>query len=355
MTALIERPVAAVAQPPSGATRRLRRRLRARSFVVTGGLGAVAVLLFVITLSVGSYRVPLGDVVLSVLRLKENPAVDFVVNGLRMPTALTALFVGLALGLAGTIFQQLLNNPLASPDFVGVSSGAGLTAVAAITVLHVSGGSISALAFVGAVVSAVLIYLLAWKDGITGYRFILIGIGVSAFFTSLTGYVLSRSELYEARSAMTWLTGSVGQAGAGEIRVLVITVLVAAPVACWLYRHLKVIGLGDDAARALGARVEPLRLAMIGVSVVLVAVATAAAGPIMFVALVAGPIASRLLGPATGLLAAGFAGAIVTLTADLVAQHLLPDALPTGVVTGAVGAPYLVWLLVTANRRGVGG
>lgn len=333
----------------------LRRRLRIRSAGVTAALAALAVALFAVTLSVGSFRVPLDDVVVSVLHLEENPSVDFVVNGLRMPTALTALFAGLALGLAGTLFQQLLGNPLASPDFVGVSTGAGLAVVVAITMLDFTGVSVSVLAFAGAMLSAVLIYLLAWKDGITGYRFILIGIGVAAFFTSLTGYVLSRTEDFEARAAMTWLTGSVGQAGDGEIRALVAAVLVAVPVAGLLHRQLRVIALGDDAARALGAGVETIRLALIGLSIVLVAVATAAAGPIMFVALVAGPIAARLLGPAPGLLAAGFAGASVMLSADLIAQHLLPSALPTGVVTGAVGAPYLVWLLATANRRGVGG
>jgi iron complex transport system permease protein len=116
-----------------------------------------------------------------------------------------------------------------------------------------------------------------------------------------------------------------------------------------------VIALGDDAAKALGARVELARIGLLGLAIVLVAVATAAAGPIAFVALMSGPIAVRLLGPASSLLAAGFVGAAVTLSADLIAQHALPVALPTGVVTGAVGAPYLVWLLVTVNRRGAGG
>ncbi|MBO9522761.1 MAG: iron ABC transporter permease [Nocardioidaceae bacterium] len=329
----------------------LRRRLRARAAGVTAALAALVLALFVVTLSVGSYRVPLDDVVVSVLHLGENPAVDFVVNGLRMPTALAAVFAGLALGLAGTIFQQLLGNPLASPDFVGVSEGAGLAAVAGLTVFHVSGAPISLLAFGGAMTSAALIYLLAWKDGITGYRFILIGIGVSAFFVALTGWVVARSEDWEARSAMTWLTGSVGQAGHGEIRALVVTVLLAIPAAVVLRRQLGVLALGDDAARALGARLELARLVLLGLAILLVAVATAAVGPVMFVALVAGPIAARLLGPAPGLLAAGLAGAVVMLTADLIAQHLLPASLPTGVVTGAVGAPYLVWLLATSNRK----
>ena len=335
--------------------RRLRRRLARRSTLVTAALGGLALALFLLTLSVGSYRVPLGDVIASVLHLRDDPAVDFVVRGLRMPTALTGLFAGTALGLAGSIFQRLLANPLASPDFVGVSQGASLAAVASLTVVDVSGPGISGAAFVGALVGAVLVYLLAWRDGIAGYRFILIGIGVAEFFTACIGYIVSRSDIYEARAAMTWLMGSVGQAGPAEIRALVAAVVGALPLAVVLDRQLCVVALGDDAARALGARVEAARLGLLGLAIVLVAVATAAAGPIAFVALVSGPIAARLLGPASGLLAAGFVGAAATLAADLVAQHALPTALPTGVVTGAVGAPYLVWLLVTVNRRGAGG
>ena len=326
-----------------------------RARLVTSTIAGVALALFVVTLSFGSYRVPIDEVVVSVLHLRDVPAVDFVVRGLRMPTALTGLFAGVALGLAGAIFQRLLGNPLASPDFVGVSQGASLAAVAGLTTVDLGGTGISLAAFVGGMAGALAVYLLAWRDGITGYRFILVGIGVAEFFTACIGYVLSHADVYEARAAMTWLMGSVGQAGHGEVRALVVTVLVALPGVLLLQRQLGVLALGDDVAKALGARVEVARLALLGLAIVLVAVATAAAGPIAFVALMSGPIAARLLGPAQSLLAAGFVGGAVTLAADLVAQHALPVALPTGVVTGAVGAPYLVWLLVTVNRRGAGG
>ena len=128
------------------------------------------------------------------------------------------------------------------------------------------------------------------------------------------------------------------------------------PVALVLERTLHALELGDEPATALGVRVELGRLGLLGVSIVLVAFATAAAGPIAFVALIAGPIAIRLLGPAGGgILAAGFVGAAIVLLADLAAEHVLPSSLPTGVLTGVVGAPYLVWLLVSANRQGRGG
>ena len=333
-----------------------RVRLRRRTVVVTGALAAVGLSLFVLTMMVGSYALGPWEVIASALHLTNDPSTDFVVRELRLPTALTALAVGVAFGVAGVVFQTLLANPLASPDFVGVSSGAGMFAVGAIVFFDAGSAGISLAALGGALLSAMLVYLLAWRDGISGYRFILIGIGVSEFMLAIVGYVVAKADFPDARAAMTWLVGSVGHAGTGQLYALFAAVAVCVPAALLLARPLRALELGDDAATALGARVEACRLALFAVAIVLVAVATAAAGPIMFVALVAGPIAGRLLGSASGgLLAAALVGAIVVLASDLVAEHALPIALPTGVVTGAIGAPYLIWLLATANRDGRGG
>jgi iron complex transport system permease protein len=333
-----------------------RRRRTARAALVTAALAAVVAVLLVVTMTIGSYRLGPVEVLGSLLGLRDDPGVDFVVRGLRLPTAAAALAVGLALGASGTIFQQLLRNPLASPDVVGISSGAGLAAVIGIVLLHAGGLVVSGLALGGALLAALLMYVLAWRDGVSGYRFILIGIGVLVLLDGLTAFVLSRAALAQARQAVHWLTGSVGQAGPAELRLLLGALVVVLPVAVLLQRQLRALELGDDAARALGSRTEAARAALLGTAVVLVALAVAVAGPIAFVALVAGPLADRLLGPAAGsVLAAALTGAALLLTADLVAAHALPVALPTGVVTGAVGAPYLLWLLATTNRRGAGG
>ncbi|MDI6102768.1 iron chelate uptake ABC transporter family permease subunit [Actinoplanes sp. NEAU-A12] len=338
------------------ALRATRRSRSLRSVTVTAALAAAAFALFVFTMMAGSMRLTAGEVIGSVLYLRDDPSVDFVVRGLRLPTAATACAVGLALGASGTIFQQLLRNPLASPDFVGITWGASLAAVTGIVVLQVGGLAVSGLALGGALLAAILMYLLAWRDGVSGYRFILIGIGVAVFFEGLIGYMLTRAHLFEARQAMHWMTGSVGQANGDELRLLVLALIVLLPLAMLLQRQLRALELGDDAARALGTRTEASRAALLAVAVTLVALAVAAAGPIVFVALVAGPIANRLLGPAGGgIPAAALAGAVLMLTADLVAVHLMPTPLPTGVVTGAVGAPYLLWLLATTNRQGAGG
>jgi iron-siderophore transport system permease protein len=327
-----------------------RRRVARRRAGVSAALGALAFALFTLTLMIGSTWVSPGDVLASLLSLREDPLTDFVVRELRLPTAATALMVGMAFGVAGPLFQRMLGNPLASPDFVGVSTGASLFAAGAIVLLHLGGLWVSGAALLGASVSSLLIYLLAFRGGITGFRFILMGIGVSAFMSSLVGYLLARSQIFDARAAMAWLTGSVGFAGATELRVLTAVLVLTLPLVLVLDSPVRVLELGDEPAAALGLRVEHVRRLLIGVGVLLVGVATAAAGPIPFVALMAGPIASRLLGPARGgVLAAGFVGASIVLGADLVSNHLLPSPLPTGVVTGLVGAPYLVWLLATAN------
>jgi iron complex transport system permease protein len=318
-------------------------------------LAVVALCLFVLTMMVGSYYVSPIDVVASVLGIGDDPTNDFIVRDLRLPTASAGLGVGIALGMSGFVFQKLLGNPLASPDFVGVSSGASLFAVTSIVILDASSTMISGSALIGALLTSFLIYLLAWRGGISGYRFVLIGIAVSQFMVSIIGYIVSRAQIYEAREAMAWLVGTVGQAGAGELRTLLVALLVLVPLAIALERPLRTLELGDDTAKALGSRVEVSRLALLAVSIVLVGLSVAVAGPIMFVALIAGPIAQRLAGSAGGVVAAGLVGAIIVLGADLVAQQVLPTALPTGVVTGIIGAPYLIWLLATVNREGRGG
>jgi iron complex transport system permease protein len=336
----------------AGVRRHHRRRLR-RGLVVTSLLGALAFALFVLTIATGSTYVAPVDVLASVFGLSENEGIDFIVRDLRLPIAAQALCVGLALGVSGTLFQRLLGNPLAAPELVGISSGASLAAVAGIVLFAWSGYTLPLAALAGAFGGAALIYAIAWRDGVSGYRLILIGIGVSEFMLAVVTYLVARAEIHDAREAMHWLVGSIGQAGTSELRALIVALAVLLPVAVALNRSLRALELGDEPARALGVRVEPARLGLIAVAVALVAFATAVAGPIAFVALVAGPIAQRLLGPTQGsILAAGFVGAAIVLAADLVAQQVLPLALPTGVVTGAIGAPYLLWLLVAMNRGG---
>ncbi|MBT0993607.1 iron chelate uptake ABC transporter family permease subunit [Cellulomonas sp. DKR-3] len=347
-------PATTVDRPAPGVlVARARRRRHTLGAAVTAGLALAVVVVLAWTLTLGSAGISPWDALRSALHLGSDPATDFIVRELRLPRALTSVLVGLALGVAGTVFQRLLGNTLASPDVLGISAGAGTAAVAALVLADLAGVGVSLLALVGALGTALLVYVLAWRRGVQGYRFILVGVGVAAFLSSITSYLVSRAEISDARAAMLWLTGSSGLAGPAQIATLAAGLVVLLPLALVLERRLVVIELGDDAALALGVHVERDRRALMLLGVALVALATAAAGPIAFVALMAGPVARRLVGGRTGdVLAAACVGALLMQLADVVAQEVMPSPLPTGVVTGLVGAPYVIWLLLAANRRG---
>ncbi|UOE45832.1 FecCD family ABC transporter permease [Agromyces larvae] len=323
-----------------------------RAAVVTASLAAVCAVLFVTSMTVGSVLLPPLDVLASALGFGD-PATDFIVRGLRMPRAITAVLVGLALGASGSIFQRLLRNPLAAPDLIGISAGASTATVAGITVLGLTGVGLSAAAVAGGLGVAALVFLLAWRGGLAGTRFILVGVGVAACCESITSFLIARADITDARAAMTWLVGSAGMASATDLLVLAVAIVVLLPAAAAWTRRLGVLELGGDRASSLGLRVERDTVVLLGIAVVLVALATAAAGPIAFVALMAGPISARLLGRAGDrVLAAALAGAIIVQVADLIAQHALPTPISTGIVTGLVGAPYIAWLLIRAGREG---
>lgn len=333
-----------------GALRGARRARRRRDLVVLLVLGVLVVGLAVVAMVVGDYPLSLRDVATALLG-REDGTASFVVLGLRLPRVLTGLVVGTCFGVSGALLQSLLRNPLASPDLIGISSGASAAAVLAILVGGLSGLAVSGVAFGGALLAALVIWVLASRGGVSGYRFVLVGIGVAAVLNAVVSYVLTRTEVTQAQQALVWLTGSLNASTWGALRPLLVCAAVLLPVALALGRALRGLAVGDDAASGLGVRVQPAKLAVLVVAVALAAVATAAAGPVAFVALVSAPVARRLLPGRQALPAAALVGAAVVLAADLVAQHTpsVPQ-LPVGVVTGVVGAPYLLWLLSRGAR-----
>ena len=341
----------------AGIVARTRRRESARARLVTLVLAVAAVAMFALTLSYGDFQISLPDVVRSLLGLPTPAGVEYVMHDLRLPRASVAALAGFAFGLAGAIFQQLLRNPLASPDVIGVSQGATTTGVIAVLVLHLEGGVVAAAGLAGAVLTALVIYALSWRRGVGGYRFILVGIGIGTVLTSITSYVLTRSDVKVAAEAMIWLTGSVNGRTWPDIVPLAVAVLILVPLGLTLGRTLTGMQLGDDLATAFGVRVQTSRFALLLTGVCLAGMATSAAGPIAFVAFMSGPIAARLVGGGRPVLAqAALVGAALVLVSDFIGTHLLgPRQFPVGVVTGVIGAPYLLWLLATANRTGRGG
>ena len=327
----------------------------ARGATVSVALAAVGVVCLCVSVAVGELPIALRNVVPAIFGFGPADAV-FIVQELRLPRALTAALVGAAFGLSGAIFQALARNPLASPDIIGITAGASTTAVFIIVVLHGAGAFLSLGALGGALATAAVVYLLAFRRGLSAYRLVLVGIGVAAFLTAITSYLLTRAEIFDAHRATVWLVGSLNGRTWEHVSPLSWAMLVLVPATVALARPLRTLQLGDDTARGLGVRIEPARAGLVLVGVCLAAVATAAAGPVAFVAFVSAPIARRLVNSPLTVIPAGLAGATLLLLSDIAARQLFaPTELPVGVVTGIIGAPYLVWLLARANRVGRGG
>ncbi|MGC5616462.1 FecCD family ABC transporter permease [Georgenia sp. Z1491] len=343
-------------RPPSddavAALAAARRRRARRGLVVALVLLAVVVGLWCASLVVGRTFYPPADV-WRVLTGEEVQGASFTVGRLRLPRATLAVVAGLCLGLGGVTFQTMLRNPLASPDIIGISAGASAAAAFAIIVLDLDGGQVSVVAVAAGLGIAVLIYLLSYRGGVAGTRLVLIGIGVAAMLDSVTSYLLDNAAQWDLQEAMRWLVGSLNGTTWSAVVPVAIALAVLGPVLLSRGRNLSALQLGDDAARALGVRVERTRLTLVVAAVGLIAFATAAAGPIAFVAFLSGPIAARVVGPGRSLLVpAALVGAVLVLVADLAGQYAFGTRFPAGVITGVLGAPYLVYLIARTDRAG---
>ncbi|MFF6875857.1 MULTISPECIES: iron chelate uptake ABC transporter family permease subunit [unclassified Streptomyces] len=320
-------------------------------------LAAAAFLVFCVSIGVGDFPIGLPQVIRTLLGRGEQ--VDqFVIMDLRMPRALAGLVVGIALGVSGAITQSIARNPLASPDVLGITSGAGAVAVFLVTV---SGGAaaavtdtlgLSAAALAGGLGTGLLVYFLAWRRGIDGFRLILIGISVSAVMEAVTTWLLVSADIRDVAQAQAWLVGSLDDRSWSEVQVALWGTLVLLVVVAAVAFQFKPMHFGDEVAAGLGVRYAAVRAVLLLCAVLLAGVAVSAAGPVPFVALVAPQVAMRLARcPTPPMLASGLVGALLLIGSDLVARAVLPVSLPVGVVTAAIGGPFLVYLLVRANLR----
>ncbi|MCW5714653.1 MAG: iron chelate uptake ABC transporter family permease subunit [Bauldia sp.] len=323
-----------------------------RRRIVIGVMLLVLAAVFVLTLTVGQSVTPIGDVI-RVIMGERVPGASFTVGTLRLPRATLSIVTGLCFGLGGVAFQTMLRNPLASPDIIGISASASAAAVFAIVILSLTGPAVSAFAIAGGLGIAILIYLLSFREGVVGARIILIGIGLAAMLHSFIAYVLSRAAAWDYNDALRWLTGSVNGATWGEVLPALAALVIFGGMLLGRSRALEMLRLGDDTAAALGVRVSRTRIVVLVAAVGLISFATAAAGPIAFVAFLSGPIAARIVRRNGPLLVPGaLVGALLVLLCDYAGQFLLGTRYPVGVVTGALGAPFLIYLIVRANRAG---
>ncbi|SCK53176.1 iron chelate uptake ABC transporter family permease subunit [Streptomyces sp. WMMB 322] len=328
--------------------------LRPRAFLAGAGCAVLALVVGVLAIGSGEYPMAPADVIRT-LAGQGAPADAFIVNELRLPRTATALSVGAALALAGAVFQAVVRNPLGSPDVLGFTHGAATGALTAIVIVGGGSAALAGGALTGGVVTGIAVYGLAWRGGMHGYRLVLVGIGVAAMLTGVNGYLLTKAQITEAGRAVLWMTGSLDGRGWDDAAPLLAAMAVLVPVVLLgCERPLRMMEMGDDAAAALGVRVQRVRLVLLAAAVLLVALAAAAAGPVAFVALTAPQLARRLTkAPGPNLLPAMCMGAALLVTADFCAQRVFGEReLPVGVVTGVLGGGYLVWLLATERRAG---
>ncbi|MEV6106057.1 iron ABC transporter permease [Streptomyces sp. NPDC051940] len=323
-----------------------------RATLVAAVLAVLVAAAVGVALCVGETFVAPGEVLKVVLG---QPSPDeLVVGTLRLPRVVTGLLVGLAFGAAGALIQTVARNPLASPDIIGVSAGASALTVGAMTYGLTDYRTLPWVSVAGGLLAAALVYAFAWRGGLQAARFVLIGIGFAVALRSVTQLFLTKGDQFVAQQAKVWMTGSLNARGWDQANPLLITLLVAVPALLWAARAQRTVGLDDDTATALGVRLGRTRLGMAVLGVVLASMATGSAGPVDFVALLAPQIARRLTRTAQiPPLSSALTGAFIVVTADVLARKLLaPTELPVGVLTAAVGAPYLAWLIVRSRTGG---
>ncbi|MEU8901201.1 iron chelate uptake ABC transporter family permease subunit [Nocardia sp. NPDC048505] len=325
-------------------------------------LTALLALAFCWDVAQGDSQIPLARV-LDVLTGGGTRSQRYIILESRLPRALTAVLVGAALGLAGALTQSILHNPLASPDMLGITTGASVGAVAVIVGTGATTGFAASVgaplaALAAGLLTATLIYLLAWgrsrtgESGATGLRLVLIGIGVNAVMAALLSWLVARASLVDAMRAQQWLTGSLNAVDQSKLLPTALALGAVIVVAVVSARTLAALRLGTDTTRVLGVRIQSQQALLVGAAVVAASVATAAVGPISFVALAAPQIARRLLRtPGEPLIGSALIGALSVVGADVASRTLFPVDLPAGIVTAAFGGPFLLYLLVRMNRK----
>ncbi|MCM8711355.1 iron ABC transporter permease [Clostridium sp. SYSU_GA19001] len=292
------------------------------------------------------------NTVIRVLTGEQIQGANFAIATLRLPRMLCGLLAGLAFGISGNTFQTMLRNPLASPDIIGISSGSSVAAVFCILVLRLSGTGVSIAAVTTGILVASLIYVLSKGSNFSGGRLILIGIGMQAMINALIAYLLAKASQHDVGAALRWLSGSLNGMRIEDVPALFIVVVIFGIIILCLTKQLQILELGDEFATTLGIKINLIRIILILSSVFLIAFATAVTGPISFVAFLSGPIAARLVGlGAPNSLASGLVGELLVLVADMIGQFAFGTRFPVGVVTGILGAPYMLFLLIVINRR----
>lgn len=325
-----------------------------KAFVMTVILLIVCAAIAVVSTGMGEMYISPIDVIRSIIGVGADDHA-MVIQKLRLPRIVVSMLVGASLAAAGAILQGIIRNPLASPDMMGVTGGA---SVAAVTFLTYFGGVVSirwlpVTAMIGAAVVSAILYMLAWKRGVTPIRLILVGIGMSTLTSAATTMMIVFSPTNDPGQAYLWLTGSVYAANWENVFTVLPWTVILIPLAFLLARHVNIGQLGDDIAASAGSAVELNRLLLLLVSVALAGSAVSVAGGIGFIGLIAPHMARKLVGSSfeSVLPVSALLGSAIVMLADLAGRtFFLPLDVPVGVFTSAVGAPFFIYLLYTKRN-----
>lgn len=321
---------------------------RTRTLIVCACLLCAIVALGLLHIGTGTMSFTPHEILRSLFGETTNPTAERIITRVRLPRLVTAIFVGASLGMAGSIFQSISRNALGSPDIIGFTTGAATGAIVQIILFNAGPFETAIAAVLSGIGTAIVVFLLALKGRTTGgYRLILIGLGVGAVLSGINTVLLVAGDLDQAASAQLWLAGSLNTRTWSHAIPAMVGFLIVTPFAIWHAQRINLLEMGDDAARQLGISVEMTRLAMVLVAVTLTAIATAAAGPIAFIALAAPQLVRRLTrAPGVPLLGSALLGAVLLVGADLLSQHFpLNIKMPIGLTTGLLGGIYLLWII----------
>ncbi|WP_241249804.1 iron chelate uptake ABC transporter family permease subunit [Rhodococcus sp. X156] len=359
MTPTITGPLPGAPVTPVRLTGRLLRvgplsvRWHPRVVIVGLVLAVLAAAMGVVVLGTGAMQLSWTEVVAALLGRADSSATRMIVVDIRLPRLVTGIFVGCCLGVAGSVFQSISGNALGSPDIIGFTTGSATGAVAQIILFNAGPTATAAAAVGGGLLTAAAVYLLSLKGGVTGgYRLVLIGIGVGAVLAAVNNLLLAKGQIDQAVSAQLWLSGSLNVRSWTHAMPVLVGFVLLLPVVLALGRNLNVMEMGDDLARQLGIRVERTRLVLMVAAVGMTALATAAAGPLAFVALAAPQLVRRLTrADGAPLALAALMGAVLVVVADLLTLYLpLNASMPVGLMTGFLGGSYLLYLLTRSRQ-----
>jgi iron complex transport system permease protein len=331
-----------------------------KSLTVFLSLMLVSILSILLSLSIGQTNYSIVDVAKSLIGIGD-PTKDFIIKSLRLPRTLVAFLVGSSLALSGAILQGMVKNPLASPDLIGITSGGSVGALVFLTLftnpfnnsLTVSIFYMPIFTFSGAFLASILIYFTSFKNGVTPYRLILVGIAVSGAAKALTSILILNGPLVFIAESNIWLTGSVYGTNWDHFTLLLIWFVVFSLISILFIRDLNIQNLDDSLAIGLGSPIEKKRFILLLLSTTLACGAVAVGGGIGFVGLVAPHICRKLTNSSFEniLPQSVLVGGIIVVLSDLAARTLFaPLDIPVGVFTAGVGAPFFIYLLWSKRK-----